>query len=257
MPSYPEEVALIRAIVAHPDEDTPRLVYADWLDEHGRGDRARLIRVQCAVVGLQAEEQALIEKHGREWGKALFAAGGNDWKFHRGFPEEVTMRFKDYFSEHAQLNDLTPLSRLHLTGGTDEDLRQLADLPAAHQIRSLEVDRRSSHPTVHDFGIEGIRSLAASPHLGGLRGLRLHSHRVGVAGAEVIAGAPTFANLTHLVLTDPALQLADPDTVRRIITAPHLSRLIEFQFGDATCGSHLLQVMRSGGPSQTDDRGPP
>jgi uncharacterized protein (TIGR02996 family) len=29
-----DEAALLRAVAAHPDEDTPRLAYADWLDEH-------------------------------------------------------------------------------------------------------------------------------------------------------------------------------------------------------------------------------
>ena len=29
------EAALLRAIAAMPDEDTPRLVYADYLDEEG------------------------------------------------------------------------------------------------------------------------------------------------------------------------------------------------------------------------------
>lgn len=41
------ERALYRAICANPDEDTPRLVYADWLQEHGDEDRAEFIRVQC------------------------------------------------------------------------------------------------------------------------------------------------------------------------------------------------------------------
>ena len=30
----PEERALLSAIIADPDDDTARLVYADWLDEH-------------------------------------------------------------------------------------------------------------------------------------------------------------------------------------------------------------------------------
>lgn len=42
--------ALLAAILAHPDEDTPRLVYADWLQERGRGERAELIRLQCAIA---------------------------------------------------------------------------------------------------------------------------------------------------------------------------------------------------------------
>lgn len=36
----------LREIVTQPHEDTPRLVYADWLDENGEPDRAEFIRVQ-------------------------------------------------------------------------------------------------------------------------------------------------------------------------------------------------------------------
>lgn len=39
---------LERAVLAAPDDDLPRLVYADWLDEHGEGERAEFIRIQCA-----------------------------------------------------------------------------------------------------------------------------------------------------------------------------------------------------------------
>lgn len=38
--------ALLAAIRAHPDEDTPRLAYADWLDETGSPARARFVRRQ-------------------------------------------------------------------------------------------------------------------------------------------------------------------------------------------------------------------
>jgi len=34
-----------RAILASPLADHPRLVYADWLDDHGRHQRAELIRL--------------------------------------------------------------------------------------------------------------------------------------------------------------------------------------------------------------------
>ncbi len=36
--------ALLATIIAKPDEDTPRLVYADWLDENGQPERANAIR---------------------------------------------------------------------------------------------------------------------------------------------------------------------------------------------------------------------
>ena len=34
------------AIIAHPDDDTPRLIFADWLEEKGDSARAEFIRVQ-------------------------------------------------------------------------------------------------------------------------------------------------------------------------------------------------------------------
>ncbi|HEY1190616.1 MAG TPA: TIGR02996 domain-containing protein, partial [Gemmata sp.] len=40
--------ALMAAIAAHPDEDTPRLVFADWLDENGDPERAEFVRAQIA-----------------------------------------------------------------------------------------------------------------------------------------------------------------------------------------------------------------
>ncbi|VTR92778.1 unnamed protein product [Gemmata massiliana] len=46
-----ERKALLDAIAMHAAEDTPRLVYADWLDEYGAGDLDRAmsesIRVSC------------------------------------------------------------------------------------------------------------------------------------------------------------------------------------------------------------------
>ena len=39
------ERALLAAIAASPDDDLPRLVYADWLDENGRPLRAEFIRL--------------------------------------------------------------------------------------------------------------------------------------------------------------------------------------------------------------------
>ena len=45
-----DAAALLATIRARPKDDAPRLVYADWLDEHGDPDRARLIRAQVAVA---------------------------------------------------------------------------------------------------------------------------------------------------------------------------------------------------------------
>jgi uncharacterized protein (TIGR02996 family) len=95
--------ALLRAIIAEPGEDLPRLVYADWLDEVEDSDRSELIRIQIkmahgATDKLLATQQRLLGLGGgicqlrRDW--ALPAAIREDWphesggwEWHRGFPE--------------------------------------------------------------------------------------------------------------------------------------------------------------------------
>ena len=44
-----EREAFHAAIWASPDDDLPRLVYADWLDERGEADQAAFLRLLCAV----------------------------------------------------------------------------------------------------------------------------------------------------------------------------------------------------------------
>lgn len=44
-----ERDKFLRTIRENPDDDTARLVYADWLQERGEEDRAEFIRVQCAT----------------------------------------------------------------------------------------------------------------------------------------------------------------------------------------------------------------
>jgi uncharacterized protein (TIGR02996 family) len=51
--AHDTRAALLAAVIAHPDEDTPRLMYADWLQEYGDdADRARaeFVRVQVELA---------------------------------------------------------------------------------------------------------------------------------------------------------------------------------------------------------------
>jgi uncharacterized protein (TIGR02996 family) len=68
--------AFLRTIREHPDDDGPRLVYADWLEERGECDRAEFIRVQCELeqspdddryAALAGRETELLERHREEW----------------------------------------------------------------------------------------------------------------------------------------------------------------------------------------------
>ncbi len=54
---------LLRAILSEPAEDTPRLAYADYLEENGEGERAEFIRIQC-----RADREIYFEgAHRRVW----------------------------------------------------------------------------------------------------------------------------------------------------------------------------------------------
>src|SRR5947209_13122243 len=107
--------AFLQAIIESPDDDTPRLVYADWLDEHGQPERAEFIRVQCELasmpeddglrpptrrVELEARERELLKKHGEQWVGPL-RRWVNAWEFRRGFIEAVTAQL-DLFLIHAE-----------------------------------------------------------------------------------------------------------------------------------------------------------
>lgn len=53
--------SLLRAVFASPDDDTPRLVFADFLDENDQPDRATLIRLQCEQARLRANSNRYKE----------------------------------------------------------------------------------------------------------------------------------------------------------------------------------------------------
>src|SRR5215475_14572779 len=92
--------AFLADICANPDDDTPRLVYADWLDENGDPERAHFIRVQCRLArlrrydleryDLEGEEEALLDKHGKKWLKPLARVTARVF-FRRGFPDLISL----------------------------------------------------------------------------------------------------------------------------------------------------------------------
>jgi uncharacterized protein (TIGR02996 family) len=53
---HPDWPAFLAAICAEPDEDTPRLVAADFLEENGEPARAAFIRIQIALANLETLE---------------------------------------------------------------------------------------------------------------------------------------------------------------------------------------------------------
>jgi uncharacterized protein (TIGR02996 family) len=93
------EPALLRAILDDPEDDGIRLIYADWLEEHGRAERAEFIRAQIEGArlppagterrrALRARQAALVAEHSAAWAVDLPPLV-RAYVFHRGFVEQV------------------------------------------------------------------------------------------------------------------------------------------------------------------------
>ena len=63
-----DEGAFLEALAEDPDDDATRLVYADWLEEHGAADRALYLRTECELAALPGEGE---RRTSRQCGQAL------------------------------------------------------------------------------------------------------------------------------------------------------------------------------------------
>ncbi|HJZ54739.1 MAG TPA: TIGR02996 domain-containing protein, partial [Gemmataceae bacterium] len=73
-----DEQALRKAIAEQPEEDTPRLAYADWLDEANRPDRAEFIRIQIELAPLATDDPACVPLRQRE--RELWVVHHRTWR---------------------------------------------------------------------------------------------------------------------------------------------------------------------------------
>lgn len=98
---------LVRAAFAHPDDDTPRLILADWLDENDQPDRAALIRHQCERARLKDRE-----KRARELDKLITPLVAKLTKQIGEVPERVTFTFRRGFIRVENLGYYSDLGAL-------------------------------------------------------------------------------------------------------------------------------------------------
>src|SRR6476660_6786094 len=92
--------ALVRAIIENPLDDAPRLVYADWLDEHGDPGRAEFIRLTVGPATGQARRiEELLAQHGDRWRAEAPAARGVQWgaDLRRGFVHQAYLASVEAF----------------------------------------------------------------------------------------------------------------------------------------------------------------
>ena len=54
--------ALLQAVRENPGDGSLRLVYADWLEDHGQPERAEFIRVLCELARLPDDPRSVVRR---------------------------------------------------------------------------------------------------------------------------------------------------------------------------------------------------
>jgi uncharacterized protein (TIGR02996 family) len=194
---HTDDPNLLAAVIANAENDAPRLVYADWLEENGDPHRADFIRVQCALAGKSpadpdyvdlAERKteilaALWERrrpgptlpegidfHDNWYEEADSASAG----YHRGFPYFAQLRRSEPGMQlhHArQFRDALPqmMATTTLRGlyhpGLGESFVEILSAPSVAQVSALVV---GNSPT-HGDTVGTINAIAGSPSVHGLK----------------------------------------------------------------------------------------
>lgn len=206
--------ALYAGICAQPDEDTPRLALADFLDEQGGKEnvfRADFIRTHCQ---LSREEpwseawRALNVKWDKLHGKATDLAMKHKlpWVLHlkgrikafyfeRGLVGELTLFSKRFVNEGESYFEQDPIRgvkfvKLDSTVGT---VKPDVLFQCPHLARLIKLDLEGSSLTDGQ-----LSDLGASPHLKGLKRLALGGfHEFGAAALpKLLKALPGLSELT-------------------------------------------------------------
>jgi uncharacterized protein (TIGR02996 family) len=197
-----DEPALLAAIADRPDDDTPRLVYADWLDDHGQRERAEFIRLQCALARDDVDDPAAAERADelegrdrRKWLSEVFNRPGFRWEFIRGFPERLETKIVMALARFLRLGGIPWLRDLCLTDVTGSSLRDFVSRHWPGRWESLELWGGAGDDTVWPLGV-----LAYSPQAAQLRALRIGGVDVTDDAVEALASSPYLAGLRLLSL---------------------------------------------------------
>lgn len=237
-----EHDAFLRAICANPADDTPRLVFADWLADHGDPDRGEFIRLEIELARRDPEDEAaerrrpalfsrkaeLLKANRQRWIEPFLPAVG-DVRFERGFVTELQVSADAFLAHGDRWMTLTPLTRVRFTAGRDSwelidgsfawNPDPLLTSPLLSRLESIALDRLGLTASAVDV-------FARHPDLGRLRELVLRHNQLGNGGAIILAGMEQLKGLEELDLGGNGI--SDPGA-RAIAQSPHLGNLKELR----------------------------
>jgi uncharacterized protein (TIGR02996 family) len=187
------EQVFLDDIIKTPDEDAPRLIYADWLEEHDQSKRADFIRLQVKLARMAEDEPnrpklaryewELLSIHARDWlgappavvtpaphtgaswppwdrhrERRILPGWVTDYEFRRGFAEWISLPTVLFLELSESFWRLVPLLRSVKLHKADECLPGLAASPHLARLTSLDL-------SFNWIGSTGAEALAASSHL--------------------------------------------------------------------------------------------
>jgi uncharacterized protein (TIGR02996 family) len=205
--------ALYRAICADPDEDTPRLAFADLVEEEGDALRADFIRAQIALARLPSDDPVAITTrhknpnavnghamvHTLPKDKDLPAGyGTHAFAFRRGFPWKLGVHTTAAFDAGGAIFEVAPIRALDVGRRGRPDMAAIADWSHLERIERLEFS------TDH-LGADEVERLGDSPHATRLTELAFEFDGVTAEGLEALGRSPLFSRLTALDLRSNAM----------------------------------------------------
>ncbi|QJW96833.1 TIGR02996 domain-containing protein [Frigoriglobus tundricola] len=201
-----DQKQLLRAVQDNPDEDTPRLMYADWLEEHDDPARAEFVRVQCRLAERGRREPVppadpdrqrefqLQSQLGERWLAELPAVRGVRWTgFWRGFPVASVASATTLVRAAEKVWDAAPVESVTVTGLNANGARVLAGSPVFDRLRAFTLEGYSAR---HE-GERPLRTLFGSPRAKALRRLALLS-ALGEAGLIAVFASEHLTGLEWL-----------------------------------------------------------
>lgn len=213
-----QDQALLRAIIDSPDDDAARLVYADWLEEHGQSERAEFIRVQIHRENLPADdaersplrerEREILAQHEDAWRRELPRLSGVNWhRFWRGFVSGADVAcWKHFRRGYDSLCSATPVQFLRVFSISVPQIRELLQMPLLRHLRGLGI-------TTSEMTDDGLLPFTDCPNLVKLRWLSFGGKMTGCLGRR---------EQRH-VLTERGIAV--------LLASPHLSGLSSLTFG--------------------------
>jgi uncharacterized protein (TIGR02996 family) len=208
------EDALLAAICAHPEEDTPRLVFADWLSELGGNVNtgwATLIRNQIRLAsGTSDETGELFQKvrmfQSGYWKNLILirlglrAEGISFDTWERGFPTYVAGMHTAVREIWSRVAYRVPIRNLLLRGSDDTTVENLVTWPEISKLVSLELNTWDGNDWHRRIGDRAVSALAECPELAGLETLTLAYIAITDIGADALVTSPHLAKLQNLRL---------------------------------------------------------